>query len=416
MKKKILVLSDHPMSPSGVGTQTKYMIEGLLATGRFQFVCLGGALQHTDMTPTRVEGHEDDWTIYPVEGYGSQDMVRSLMRRERPDLIWIMTDPRFWGWLWEMEDELRPLVPILYYHVWDNYPYPTYNRASYLSNDHIVTISKLTDDIVRTVAPEVGCTYLPHAVNTKIFTPVAQSEDARKFKEEHGIGPDKFLVFWNNRNARRKQSGTLIFWWKAFLDKVGHDKATLMMHTDVKDPHGQDLHAIIKELGMVNGEVLFSQQKIPQEHLSMLYNASDCTINVSDAEGFGLSTLESMACGTPIIVNKTGGLQDQITDGKEFFGIGLEPCSRAVIGSQEIPWIYEDRLSEEQVVNALVELYEMSPEDRAEMGRKGSEFVNERFNFKKYQDRWVEIVDSVIEESGAWRDRKGYRHWEIKEV
>jgi hypothetical protein len=43
-KKKILVLSDHPLSPSGVGTQTKYMIEALLKTGRYQFICLGGAI------------------------------------------------------------------------------------------------------------------------------------------------------------------------------------------------------------------------------------------------------------------------------------------------------------------------------------------------------------------------------------
>ena len=54
-KKKILVLSDHPLSPSGVGTQTKYMIEALLKTGRYQVVCLGGAIKHNDYTPQRVE-------------------------------------------------------------------------------------------------------------------------------------------------------------------------------------------------------------------------------------------------------------------------------------------------------------------------------------------------------------------------
>ena len=35
-KKKIMVLADHPLSPSGVGTQTKYFIEALLKTGRYQ--------------------------------------------------------------------------------------------------------------------------------------------------------------------------------------------------------------------------------------------------------------------------------------------------------------------------------------------------------------------------------------------
>ena len=35
-------------------------------------------------------------------------------------------------------------------------------------------------------------------------------------------------------------------------------------------------------------------------------------MNISDAEGFGLATLESLACETPIIVNMTGGLQEQV--------------------------------------------------------------------------------------------------------
>ena len=172
--------------------------------------------------------------------------------------------------------------------------------------------------------------------------------------------PDKLIFFWNNRNARRKQSGSLIFWFKEFLDKIGHDKASLVMHTEVKDPNGQDLQAIINELGLMNGQVLFSQQKVPPDKLALIYNVVDCTINISDAEGFGLATLESLSCGTPIIVNKTGGLQEQITDGETVFGVGLEPSSKAIIGSQQIPWIYEDRLDGKDVIEALEKIYNMT--------------------------------------------------------
>jgi hypothetical protein len=65
-----------------------------------------------------------------------------------------MTDPRFWGWLWEMENEIRPHMPMVYYHVWDNYPYPVYNKRFYDSNDMIVSISKVTHDIVQTCLPD----------------------------------------------------------------------------------------------------------------------------------------------------------------------------------------------------------------------------------------------------------------------
>ena len=154
-KIKVLTLSDHPLSPSGVGTQTKYFIEALLKTGNYNFVCLGGAIKHHDYTPIKVAPYNEDWIIYPVDGYGDHEKIRSIIRNEKPDVLWFMTDPRFFGWLWEIEDEIRAIVPMVYYHVWDNYPAPHFNRKFYESNDAIITISKVTDDIVSQVAPSV---------------------------------------------------------------------------------------------------------------------------------------------------------------------------------------------------------------------------------------------------------------------
>ena len=147
-KIKILTLSDHPLSPSGVGTQTKYIIEGLLKTGKYQVISLGGAIKHQDYKPIKTEEHGDDWVIVPVDGYGSPDQVRSIISQAKPDILFFMTDPRFWGWLWNIENEIRKNVPMLYYHVWDNFPYPEFNATAYRSNDFIATISKVTDDII----------------------------------------------------------------------------------------------------------------------------------------------------------------------------------------------------------------------------------------------------------------------------
>lgn len=412
-KIKVLTLSDHPFSPSGVGTQTKYIIEGLLATGKYQFLSLGGAIKHQDYRPQKTEQWKDDWVLIPVDGYGNKDMIRSIMRTEKPDVIWFMTDPRFWGWLWEMENEIRPNIPMVYYHVWDNYPYPTYNRKFYLSNDHIATISKLTDDIVRTVAPEVPATYVPHAVNTEVFKRLPETEIAKFKKENLKIEDDRLVFFWNNRNARRKQSGSVVWWFAEFLKKTAK-KATLVMHTDPRDVHGQDLHAIIRELGLVNREVLLSEQKIPSENLAYFYNAADATINISDAEGFGLATLESLACETPIIVVKTGGLQDQVRNGDQLFGIEIIPSSRSVIGSQEVPFIYEDRISEEQMVGALETFANIPKETRKLVGQAGRQHVIDNFNFTDFINRWDKIITDVYEK-GVWSNRK-HKGWELKEI
>jgi glycosyltransferase involved in cell wall biosynthesis len=411
-KIKIFTLSDHPLSPSGVGGQTKYIIEGMLKTGKYQFVSFGGAVKHAAHDPQHTEEWGHDWVIWPVDGYGNPDMVRAMIHQQKPDILWFMTDPRFYGWLWQIENEVRAHVPMVYYHVWDNYPYPTFNRPYYLSNDHVACISRLTHDIVQTVAPEVESSYIPHAVDPDIFKPMDELT-IREHKNKRGL-ENKFICFWNSRNARRKQSGTLIWWFKEFLDKVGHDKATLIMHTDVKDQHGQDLEAIIHELGLLDGQVLFSQQKVEPADLGMVYNIADVTINISDAEGFGLSALESLSSGTPILVTMTGGLQDQVTDGENWFGVGIEPASKAIIGSQDVPYIYEDRINKEDFLNALTRVYELSTSERREWGQKGRAWVESNFSFDGYIETWDKLFEKIHATRGSWDTRTGHKTYEVR--
>jgi len=414
-KKKIFVISDHPFSPSGVGTQTKNVIESLISTGEYSFICFGGAIKHDNYQPQKIDPHGEDWVIYPVDNYGSQETVRSIIRTEKPDMLWFMTDPRFFPWLWEIEDEIRSLIPMVYYHVWDNYPYPIFNKVWYNSCDHVACISKVTHDIVKTVAPETDSQYIPHAVNSEIFKALEEKE-ILELRKQAGFSKDDFIIFWNNRNARRKQSGSLIFWFAKFLDKVGKNKAKLIMHTEPNDPNGPDLIAQINSLGLTNGEVRFSKQKVEPQHLAAMYNMADATVNIADAEGFGLATLESLSCTTPIIVTMTGGLQEQVTDGENWFGIGIEPNSKAVIGSQDIPFIYEDRISENDFIEALEKIYKMSKKDRQMLGLKGREHVMKNYNFDKFQETWRETIKNIHNKFGSWETRTGYKSWELLEV
>jgi len=436
-KIKVLTISDHPLSPSGVGTQTKYFIVELLKTGRYSFVSLAGAIKHDDYNPTKTEDFKDDWIIYPVDGYGDPDTIRSMLRTHKPDIIWFMTDPRFYGWLWQMENEVRPLVPIVYYHVWDNFPHPVYNKTWYDSTDKIVTISKLTSDIVKTVSPDVDEQYLPHTSPADLFQ--AAPDEAKQAVRKHFFGDsdmNRFFVFWNSRNARRKMSGSLIWWFNDFLEKLKKKdpdaKASLVMHTEPHDPNGQDLYAIIERLGLNNKEVLISPEKIGPQDLTAIYSSADVTVGVSDAEGFGLSTFESLMCETPIIVTMTGGLQEQVTYIKEVThegmlernrqsesitmyenGIGLEPHSKAVIGSQQVPYIYEDRVAGDQVSEALIKMYELGAEERKKMGKSGRKHVLKNYNFDNFAKEWDKIMTDIYETHGSWENRKGYDSWEL---
>ena len=423
-KTKILTLSDHPLSPSGVGSQTKYFIEALLKTGRYEFVSFGGAIKHQDYNPMKVDPWGNSWRIFPVDGYGNPEMIRSVLQKEKPDVLWFMTDPRFYGWLWEMENEIRALVPMVYYHVWDNFPAPEFNGIFYRSTDEVVCISKVTHEILKQVSPEVSSCYLPHAVNSEVFRPAKTEEEEQKASivRQNMLQPGKLkndkrkIFFWNNRNARRKQSGTLIWWFKEWLDKVGHDKAMLLMHTDARDPHGQDLPHIINKLGLNRGQVLLSTNKLPQEELVNLYRAADFTINISDAEGFGLATLESLSSGTPIIVNMTGGLQEQVTDGKNWFGFGIKPAAKSVIGSLQVPYIYEDRITQRDFEEALNKALTIRPKAYKKMITLGKAHVRDNYGFTKFENSWIKLIDNIVQTHGSWENRKNYKRWHLKEV
>ena len=410
------MIADHPLAPSGVGTQTRYVIETLLKTGRYKFICLGGAVKHKDYNPQKIEGWEDDWIVYPVKGYGTQEMVRSAIFNEKPDILWFMTDPRFYEWLWVLENEIRVHVPMIYYHVWDNYPYPNYNKKFYDSTDIIASISKVTYDIVNNVAPDVENHYIPHAVDMNIFSPMSDEEIRETRSKQFGEDKNRVTFFWNNRNARRKMSGSLVTWFNEFAEEVGPENVRLIMHTDPNDPNGQDLNVLISNLNADDGRILLSNKKVHPSVLATMYNMSDCTINISDAEGFGLATLESLACQTPIIVNMTGGLQEQVTDGEEWFGIGLTPASKAIIGSQQVPYIYEDRVSKEDFIQALRDIFLMSHNERKILGIRGRQHVVKNYNFETYKKNWINLMDSIIENHGSWETRKGYKPWEIREI
>ena len=109
-------------------------------------------------------------------------------------------------------------------------------------------------------------------------------------------------------------------------------------------------------------------------------------------------------------------MQDQVTDGENWFGIGIEPCSKAIIGSQRVPYIYEDRINKDDFISALEKIHTMSKNERQELGKKCRESVEKRFNFKDFGDKWVSLMTEVHERYGSWDTRKNYKRWGISEI
>ncbi len=94
-----------------VSTESKYI----------NWACVGGAINHPDkgkrfdLSPDTNQtcGIEDASVfLYPSDGYGEPNLLRTLIKLESPDAIMMITDPRYFTWLFQIENEIRKNIPI----------------------------------------------------------------------------------------------------------------------------------------------------------------------------------------------------------------------------------------------------------------------------------------------------------------
>jgi len=182
------------------------------------------------------------------------------------------------------------------------------------------------------------------------------------------------------------------------LQKEGKSDATLLMHTDPLDPEGPNLLACVENLGIIDS-VVFSNQRIEFEKMNVLHNISDCCLNIAYAEGFGLATLEAMQVGKPVIALKTGGLTRQVVDHRDGTenGIALAVEMKSLVGSQMVPYIYEDYVSNDVVASALHQMYACGPENRKVLGTKARNYVLSEFNLDTTVSLWHESLWKLCE-------------------
>jgi glycosyltransferase involved in cell wall biosynthesis len=458
-KKKILLLSDDLRMASGIATMSKELVLGTVH--KYDWFQVGAAINHPEAGKV-LDVSEDIKNTYgvadanvkilPWNGYGNADLIRQLINSEKPDAILHFTDPRYWTWLYDIEHEIRQNVPLLFYAIWDDLPDPLYNRNYYESCDWIGCISRQTYGIIKRLSAldtkptwkpkkDWQVSYVPHGINTNIYKP---ADVPAEFRKEILGGKDyDFVLYWSNRNIRRKQPADVIVAFKKFCDSIGKEKAEkvcLVMHTQPVDENGTDLPAVIETMAP-ECNIIFSEKRRPQEELNLIYNMVDATINIANNEGFGLATAESVMAGTPIIVNVTGGLQDQCgfaVDGKmltaeDYIKIGslhqwrvwegkakpgpwaLPVWSRALAlaGSVPTPYIWDDRVDIEDVAVAIEKMYNTPKEVRksnAELGRQA--FIGEMG--LTHTNMCKTLIDGIESTFENWKPRERFEVFKIK--
>ena len=456
-RKKILLICDDIRVHSGVATVARELV--INTCHHFNWVNLAGAINHPEKgkrfdlsadTATTSGVEDASVFLYPTDGYGDADLIRQMIQLEKPDAIMLITDPRYFTWLFAIENEIRKKCPIIYLNIWDDYPAPLYNKAFYESCDALLAISKQTKLINELVlgdkAKNKVIEYVPHGLSEKLFYPI-EDEDGKKeletFKSTLFGGEEKdFVVFFNSRNIRRKQIPDTMLAFKFFLDRLPKEKAekcAMVLHTEVVSEHGTDLEAVRKILfNDYPNAIYFSTNKLMPQQLNQLYNIADAQILLTSNEGWGLSLTEAILAGTPIIANVTGGMQDQMRFEDEFgnwfdptpklpsnhtgrlknhgcWAFPVYPTNRSIQGSPQTPYIWDDRCTAEDASDRIFEVYSLSREDRKALGKQGRYWAVNEAGFTGEQ-MGINAICAIDKLFNTWNPREKYELINCNEV
>jgi len=448
-RKKILLIADDIRVHSGVAQIAREFVVN--SCHHYNFACVGGAVKHPDKgkafdmkdAMNETSGISDAHVmLYPTDGYGNIEFIRSVMKIEKPDAIFMITDPRYYEWLFQNEGEFRRKMPVIYLNIWDDVPAPLYNKEFYESCDALLGISKQTVNINKMVLGDKVegkiIEYVPHGLNNEFFKPLEESnKEFKAFKDKLFKGKKyDFVLLFNSRNIRRKSIPDALLAWKVFTDQLPPEKAkktAFILKTEPVDQHGTDLPAVIEYFfDGSDTDILVLGQKLSTQDMSYLYNCADGTILLSSNEGWGLALTESLLTATPFIANVTGGMQDQMrfidSKGNWFtpnsdvpsnhrgtykehgkWAYPVYPTSFSLQGSPKTPYIFDDRCSWEDAAEQIKKLYETSPKERKERGLAGMEWAlgdEAGFTSEKMSHRMIKYIDKLFD---TWKPIPKYQ-------
>ena len=262
-RKKILLICDDIRVHSGVATVAKEIV--VHTANHFNWVQIAGAIKHPENgkvldlskdTNNLLKIDDSMVKLFPVDGYGNEQILREILKIEKPDAVMLFTDPRYFQFIFRMEAEIRKVCPITYLNIWDDYPAPMYNSAFYEACDLLMGISKQTVNINKLVLKGKEKNkifkYLPHGKDSSLFYPLSNKEKSTKeftdFKKQiFGTKKPKFVAFFNSRNIRRKQIPDTMLAFREFLYSLPKEEANecyLILHTEAVTNHGTDLYKV----------------------------------------------------------------------------------------------------------------------------------------------------------------------------
>jgi len=227
-------------------------------------------------------------------------------------------------------------------------------------------------------------TVIPGGADPDKFFPVANKEEKLAEREKFGIAEGSFVLMTSRRLIPRTGVDVLIRAFALVKSKAVKDMKLLIVGTGILL---DELKSLSASLGLEKN-VIFTGF-VPESKLPSCYRAADLFIMPTrELEGFGLSTVEAMACGIPAIGTDIGGTPEILREIQ--CNTGILPVSEDLI----IKGCNEEAVSEKIFKFSFLKTL-------SELGNKSLESARSTFNWKKHVEKMNEFIHNMKQENNG---------------
>ncbi len=315
-KIKLLMMTDSPLLPTGMGVVHKEIALGLHQTGKYDITCFSwGYNGYPHNLPFKLipaSARDFGKNGFPEIGMAGLEQIINFVK---PDVLWASGDPWMLSYIKDLPN--RSTFKYVQHMPIDGDPVPQ-EWIPWLEHiDKLVIYSKYGVEALKQTAPHIKPEMIYLGINPKVFFPISsENKNYLKANVEYwkvtaqdqvsqfkGFPQDSFIVGTVARNQPRKNFDKILKAFKVF--SANKPNAYLYLHTAINDS-GYNLAKLVQVFG-IQDKVCFTKgydvgHGLPEQDLNLLMNLFDIHFLPTQGEGFGIPILETMAAGVPQVL------------------------------------------------------------------------------------------------------------------
>ena len=251
--------------------------------------------------------------------------------------------------------------------------------------DAIVAVSEGTRaDILRLFDVEPERVHVIHnGIDPSLYRPV----EATGALERYGVRLDRPYVLFVGRITRQKGIVHLV----RAIPRIDRSAQVVLLTGAPDTPEiASEMESAVAEVQAEREGVIWVREMLPRDAVIEFYSHAAVFCCPSIYEPFGIINLEAMACGTPVVASRVGGIPEVVVDGENGVLVPVKQQTESPFEPLD-PARFSTDLAD--AVNALLR----EPELRARMAEAGRRWVEERFAWSAVARRTVDLYRSLVE-------------------